>query len=123
MINECEAEPEQLLILTFSNDAADELRQRIAARLGEAHAARIEVSTFHGFGVKFLHHHGQFLDLGTHVSVLDEVGGEELVNQLIGTATCSDIVALHNPEETIKQIVRHIGYLKTDSIGRFCHRS
>ncbi len=112
LINECEAEPEQLLVLTFSNDAADELRQRIAVQLGDAYAARIEVSTFHGFGVKFLHYHGQFLSLGTATSVLDEVGCEELVTQLIGTIACRDIIALHHPEETVKQIVRHIGYLK-----------
>jgi len=112
LINECSAEPEQLLVLTFSNDADDELRQRIAAQLGEAYATRIEVSTFHGFGVKFLHHHGQFLDLDASTSVLDETGQEELINQLLGTVACSNIVALHHPEETVKQIVRHIGYLK-----------
>jgi DNA helicase-2/ATP-dependent DNA helicase PcrA len=112
LINECEAEPEQLLVLTFSTDAANELHQRIAAHLGEAYAARIEVSTFHGFGVKFLHHHGQFLDLDASASVLDETGCEELVTQLLGTVACGDIVALHHPEETVKQLVRHIGYLK-----------
>jgi superfamily I DNA/RNA helicase len=112
LINERGAEPEQLLILTFSNDAADELRQRRAAHLGAAYAARIEVSTFHGFGVKFLHHHGQFLGLHASVSVLDETGCEDLVNQLLGTVACSHIIALHHPEETVKQIVRHIGYLK-----------
>ncbi|WP_143301654.1 UvrD-helicase domain-containing protein, partial [Candidatus Entotheonella palauensis] len=112
LIHEYEAEPEQLLVLTFSNDAADELRQRIAAQLGEAYATRIEVSTFHGFGVKFLHHHGQFLGLDTSASVLDEAGQEELVTQLLGSVACENIVALHHPEETVKQIVRHIGYLK-----------
>lgn len=112
VLSECEAEPEQLLVLTFSNDAADELRQRVAAHLGEACAARIEASTFHGFGVKFLHHHGQFLNIGANASVLDETGQEELVTQLLGTVPCANIVALHHPEDTVKQVVRHIGYLK-----------
>lgn len=112
LMHECGAEPEQLLVLTFSNDAADELRQRIAVHLGEADAARIDVSTFHGFGVKFLHHHGQFLDLDASVSILDETGQEELVTQLLGTVACGNMVALHHPEETVKQIVRDMGYLK-----------
>lgn len=112
LIDDCNARPEQLLVLTFSNDAADELRQRIAAYLGDARAARIEVSTFHGFGVKFLHHHGQFFNLDADASVLDEEGQEALVSHLLGAVPCRDIVALHQPEATVKQIVRHIGYLK-----------
>lgn len=112
LINECGAEPEQILVLTFSNDAADELRQRLSAYLGEACAARLDVSTFHGFGVRFLHHHGQFLDLDANASVLDEVGQEELVTPLLGTVAVGRMVALAHPEETVKQIVRHIGYLK-----------
>ena len=112
LIGDCQAEPEQVLVLTFSNDAADELRQRIAARLGDDIAARLEVSTFHGFGVKFLHHHGQFLGLDANALILDETGQEDLVSGLLGTTPCGDIVALHRPEETVKQIVRHIGYLK-----------
>ncbi len=112
LLNDCGAEPEQLLVLTFSNDAADELRQRIASHLGEARATRLEVSTFHGFGVKFLHHHGQFLNLDVNAFVLDDTGQEALVTQLLGTVACANIVALHHPEETVKQVVRHIGYLK-----------
>ena len=112
LISDCQAEPEQVLVLTFSNDAADELRQRIASRLGDDIAARLEVSTFHGFGVKFLHHHGQFLGLDANALILDETGQEDLVSQLLGTVACGDIVALHRPEETVKQVVRHIGYLK-----------
>ena len=112
LIGDCQAEPEQVLVLTFSNDAADELRQRIASRLGDDIAARLEVSTFHGFGVKFLHHHGQFLGLDANALILDETGQEDLVLALLGTTPCGDIVALHRPEETVKQIVRHIGYLK-----------
>ncbi len=112
LLNDCGAEPEQLLVLTFSNDAADELRQRVAAYLGESRAARIEVSTFHGFGVTFLHHHGQFLNIDVNASVLDDTGQEELVTQLLGTVAYADIIALHRPEETVQQVVRHIGFLK-----------
>lgn len=112
LLSDCDAAPEQLLVLTFSNDAADELRQRAAAHLGEACAARLEVSTFHGFGVKFLHHHGQFLNIGANASILDDTGQEELVTRLLGTVPCANIVSLHHPEETVKQVVRHIGYLK-----------
>lgn len=112
LLEELGADPETLLVLTFSNDAAEELRQRIAAQFGAATASRMEISTFHGFGVTFLYHHGQFLGVDADAAILDETGQEELVTSLLGTVPCGRIITLYNPEETVRDIVRHIGYLK-----------
>ncbi|MEE8305347.1 MAG: ATP-dependent helicase, partial [Candidatus Tectomicrobia bacterium] len=106
------ATPESFLVLTFSNDAAEELRDRIAERFGVELASRIAISTFHGFGVTFLHHHGQFLNIDAEATILDEVGQEDLVTRLLGAVRCDKMVTLHNPEQTVKDIVRHISYLK-----------
>lgn len=112
LLEEGGAEPEHLLVLTFSNHAAEELQDRIAAQFGAGPVARIKVSTFHGFGVSFLHHHGHFLHLDGNASVLDNAGQEELVTRLLGTVLCAKLVTLHDPDATVKAIVRHIGYRK-----------
>ncbi len=112
LLEEGGAEPEQFLVLTFSHQAADELHARIAAQFGDGVASRIDVSTFHGFGVTFLHHHGQFCHVDPDVSVLDDATQEELITRLIGTVPCARMVTLHAPDATVKSIVRHIGYLK-----------
>jgi superfamily I DNA/RNA helicase len=104
------AEPESLLVLTFSNEAAQELEERIANRFGEQIAARIRISTFHGFGVTFLHHHGQLA--GFDALILDEAGQRELVNTILGKADCEKLLKLKRPSETVRQIVEHINYLK-----------
>jgi DNA helicase-2/ATP-dependent DNA helicase PcrA len=104
------AEPENLLVLTFSNEAAQELEERIAGRFGEQIAARIRISTFHGFGVAFLHHHGQLA--GLDALVLDEAGQGELVNSILGKADCEKLLKLKRPSETVTRIVEHINYLK-----------
>lgn len=45
------AEPEQILLLAFNTDAADELRQRVRERLkGIDGVERVTVKTFHAFG-------------------------------------------------------------------------
>lgn len=45
------ARPEQILLLAFNNDAADELLQRVRKRLKDIEGVdRITVKTFHGFG-------------------------------------------------------------------------
>jgi superfamily I DNA/RNA helicase len=112
LLETCGAAPEALLVLTFSNDAAEELRERVAVCFGEATAARLEINTFHGFGVAFLHHHGQFLQLDADAAILDEAGQEELVTSLLGKVGCARIITLHDPQETVQEVVRHIGYLK-----------
>jgi DNA helicase-2/ATP-dependent DNA helicase PcrA len=110
LLEECEAEPESLLVLTFSNEAAQELEERVADRFGEHVAERIRISTFHGFGVSFLHHHGQLA--GLDAIILDEAGQGELVNGILGKTDCEKLLKLKRPTETVKQIVEHIAYLK-----------
>ncbi|HEV2663931.1 MAG TPA: UvrD-helicase domain-containing protein [Blastocatellia bacterium] len=110
LLDEIGAEPESLLVLTFSNEAAQELEDRVADRFGEQIAARIRISTFHGFGVSFLHHHGQLA--GTDALVLDETGQGELVNSILGKADCEKLLKLKRPSETARRIVEHINYLK-----------
>ena len=112
LLDDCGADPGQLLVLTFSNDAAEELRDRIASQCGEHPARQIEVSTFHGFGVTFLHHHGQFLNVDHDAAILDEAAQAELVTELLGSVPCTPIVNLRNPDDSVRAIVRHIAYLK-----------
>ncbi|HEY8459538.1 MAG TPA: UvrD-helicase domain-containing protein [Blastocatellia bacterium] len=110
LLDERGVEPESLLVLTFSNEAAQELEERIAGRFGEPIAARIRISTFHGFGVTFLHHHGQLA--GTDALIMDEAAQEELVDDILGKADCEKLLKLKRPSETAALIVEHINYLK-----------
>ncbi|HZS08488.1 MAG TPA: UvrD-helicase domain-containing protein [Blastocatellia bacterium] len=110
LLGEHGAKPQQFLVLTFSNDAAEELRERIAARFGDAVAAEMEIATFHGFGMSFLHTHA--LDLDPDITILDETGQQELITEMLGSLHCPNIINLRDPEETVKRLQRHINYLK-----------
>src|SRR3954471_12009527 len=57
LIDEGQARPEQLLILTFSRKAATDLRERIAARLQRSYAS-FPVTTFHAFALALLTREG-----------------------------------------------------------------
>lgn len=106
------ASPESILVLTFSNDAAEELIERIERKFGPDTASRIDVNTFHGFGLYFLQHHGQFAHVRHDAAVLDEAGQAELVTDILGKVECGNIIKLHDPEETVGEVVRHISYQK-----------
>lgn len=110
LLTERQARPDQFLVLTFSNDAAGELRERIAAKFGHEVAATMEIATFHGFGLSFLHNHA--LELSPDSAILDETGQEELLTSLLGSLRCPHIINLRDPAESVKRIQRHINYLK-----------
>ena len=112
LIEELNSSPESMLVLTFSNDAAEELMDRIQRNFGSDIAARIEVNTFHGLGVSFIRHHGHLLNIDANATVIDETGQQELVSDLLGTIDCGKILKLYDPSETANEIVRHIGFLK-----------
>jgi superfamily I DNA/RNA helicase len=117
LLSEENAPPESLLVLTFSREAAEELRGRIARAVDRdpAHteiAAGIEIATFHEFGVRLLYEHGHLLGLPEALSIMDEAVQEETVNRVLGRVDCDTILKLKDLDETASEAVRHITYLK-----------
>ncbi|MBS1808798.1 MAG: UvrD-helicase domain-containing protein [Acidobacteria bacterium] len=112
LLDEIKTQPENILVLTFSNEAAEELQSRIAARFGDDIASRIKVGTFHGFGVEILFHHGQFVNLDSNFGILDEIGQQEFVSRILAETECRRILRLSRLDESIEGIVKHINYLK-----------
>lgn len=54
--------PENILTITFTNKAADEMKERIAKSVGERDASRIWASNFHKLGVRLLKTHAESLN-------------------------------------------------------------
>lgn len=105
--------PESLLVLTFSREAADELRTRVARAIGNPEmAARIEIATFHEFGIRLLHEHGHLLELPERLPILDETVQRETVSRVLGRADCDAILKLKDLGATAEEAARHITYLK-----------
>lgn len=107
-----DAQPGDFLVLTFSNEAANELQERVEAKFGEEYAAEMKVSTFHGLGLTILQHHGQFQELDANARVMDDPGLAELVGKVLGKTQCHKILKPSQMDETVKEIVRHITFLK-----------
>lgn len=105
-------EPEKFLIVTFSNEAATELMERVAANFNEDIASRLTITTFHGFGLTVLQHHGQFQNVDANAYILDDAAQTELISEIIGKSVGRKIVNIKDLNETANEVARHINFLK-----------
>lgn len=87
LIDQGAAHPEQLLAVTFTNRAADEMRERVDAllrQIGQPEAsAGITISTFHSLGARLLRRHADRLGLDWSFQIYDDVDQIRLVRELL----------------------------------------
>ena len=76
--------PERVCVLTFTNKAAQELKNRVAKKIGES-AAKVWAGTFHGFGLQFLKHHWQAAELPRKFGVIDGSDALAVLKDLMKT--------------------------------------
>ena len=104
--------PSAILVLTFSNEAADELRVRLDAVLTGDDALDVVVSTIHGLGREFLHLHGGHLGVPPDAVVLDDYAQVDLVNEAFGRVPPSPIFDPRAPRQSASEAARHVNRIK-----------
>jgi ATP-dependent DNA helicase Rep len=80
-------EPRQIAAITFTNKAAQEMRERAKALVGPRAAKDLAVSTFHSLGVRMLRADGHRLGLKEQFSILDS---DDVLGVLRDAGACSD---------------------------------
>ncbi|ODV10461.1 MAG: ATP-dependent DNA helicase Rep [Rubrivivax sp. SCN 70-15] len=80
-------EPKQIAAITFTNKAAQEMRERAKALVGARAAKDLAVSTFHSLGVRMLRADGHRLGLKEQFSILDS---DDVLGVLRDAGACSD---------------------------------
>ena len=77
------ARPWELLVVTFTNKAAREMRERIGALIGQQAEGLRWLGTFHSVAAQILRRHAELVGLKSSFTILDTDDQERLIKQLL----------------------------------------
>ncbi len=90
LIDEGIAKPKNICVLTFTNKAARELKQRVQINIGEKAAKGIWAGTFHSFGLSILKKHARKVGMSKSFGIIDSSDATSIVKQLLKNTSVSD---------------------------------
>ena len=88
--------PENILALTFSNHAAEEMTDRLLAAVGET-AHRVWIGTFHAFGFELLRKEGHRIGLSAYPRLLETADAITLIERHFDLLDLVEYEYLSNP--------------------------
>ncbi len=82
--------PWNILAITFTNKAAGELKERLAAMLGEEEAVKINASTFHSACVRILRSEITALGYGSDFTIYDSDDSQRMIKSVMAELDISE---------------------------------
>ena len=76
-------EPWNILALTFTNKAANEMKERIGRQVGLEKARRLWMGTFHSIFLRILHYEHEAIGLSSDFTIYDAADSKSLVKSII----------------------------------------
>ena len=90
LIEQCGYAPHNIAAITFTNKAADEMRERVS-RLMAGRSKGLTVSTFHALGMQILREESGLLGYKKQFSVFDSADTAKIISELLGAPDKQDI--------------------------------
>lgn len=103
----------QILALTFSNRAANEMRQRLAETTPDA-AQKIWIGTFHAFGLEILKRFGTRIGLPSASRILDPLDAITLMEHHLAEMELEEYEYLHDPILPLRDLLGAISRAKDE---------
>ena len=90
LLMEKRALPGEILSVTFTNKAANEMKERISSQIGDLSTGLKWLGTFHSIGAQILRFHPQKINLDTNFIILDTDDQLRLLKQVIKDENIDD---------------------------------
>jgi len=116
LLTERHIPPIAILALTFSNKAAEEMRERVARVAPEA-APSIWMGTFHAFGLELLRKYGDRIGLPADPVILDPTDAIALLERLLPTLQLHHYRYLPEPTRHLRDLLGAISRAKDELAG------
>lgn len=119
--------PEHILMITFTNKAAREMKERLASYLGTDIAEKVTACTFHSFCVLMLRKYGKAIGLNNNFTVLSTGEDEDIISMVKSVEDkqrysgkgfppngkiCSFISTAINKNKSISEVMKDSKYTK-----------
>jgi superfamily I DNA/RNA helicase/Zn-dependent peptidase ImmA (M78 family) len=108
--------PASILALTFSNKAADEMRERISSMNADA-SIEMWAGTFHAFGLELIQKWPSGVGRTSKVRPLDEAGQLELLEEHLDELPLRHYQNLYEPAYELVHILRAISRCKDEGVS------
>lgn len=102
-----------ILALTFSNKAAREIRERVAANMPAA-AAELWAGTFHAFGLEILRKFGHLASVAEPVRLLDQADALAMLEEDLPHLGLDHYLLLHEPLLNLRYVLGAISRAKDE---------
>ena len=86
LVGECGYAPRNIAAITFTNKAANEMRERVGQLLKGNNSKGMTISTFHALGMHILREESPQLGMKKQFSIFDSADSAKLVSDLLGSS-------------------------------------
>ena len=116
------APPASILALTFSNKAAEEMRERLSASNADA-SIEVWVGTFHAFGLELITKWHHRIGRSMNLRILDEAGVLALLEENLERLPLRYFQNLYEPAYELVHVLRAISRCKDELIAPSAYRA
>ncbi len=116
IVNSGMAKPEEILALTFTDKAAQEMQERVEGLLDTSYAD-MQISTFHAFCQRVIENYGLDIGISNQPKLLTEVDAWILIRQNLDKFNLNYYQPLGNPTKYIHELIKHFSKCKDEMIS------
>ncbi|MDD5058997.1 MAG: 3'-5' exonuclease [Sideroxydans sp.] len=91
LVNECGYAPRNVAAITFTNKAANEMKERVGKLLTGRDGKGMTISTFHALGMQILREDGPLLGYKKQFSIFDSADTGKIISELLGSPDKQEI--------------------------------